>query len=189
MRLVCPVLVTALMACGPSVGPADAGPSLSPNLARNGSFEAPDSGTEFKSLNQNATVGLTAGRTGKALKLTTSSGLYGNSFGSEWKVVAPAPGTYCLVTWMTSSSTATIVRLLRFSPSTGNGENLDFTMPGPLTTWTKVPPNVKHSATLATGDELSVVISDRTATANTVIEIDDLDLWLSADGRCEDARP
>lgn len=177
------------MACGASVAPLDAGPSPQPNLARNGSFEAPDSGTEFKSLNQNARVGLTRGRTGNALKLTTASGLYGNSFGSEWKVVAPAAGTYCLITWMTSTSTATVVRLLKFSPSTGNGENLDFTMPGPLTMWTKVPPNVKHSASLATGDELSVVITDRTASASTVIEVDDIDLWLSPDGRCEDTRP
>jgi hypothetical protein len=192
MRLAWAVPVVLLSACGQMQMTVDAGcavPVLTPpNLARNGLFECGDAKAEFSSLNTSATVEVTPGRSGNGLKLTTSAGLYGNNFGSAWKVTATAPATYCLVTWLKSTSAATTVRLLKYNPSSGNGQNLDFTMPGPLTSWTKVPPNVKHFAQLTAGDELSVVISDKNAGAGTVIEVDDLDLWVSADGRCEESR-
>ena len=48
--------------------------------------------------------------------------------------------------------------------------------------------NVKLDVTVKAGDELSVGIEDKTNTPGTVIELDDVDLWVSADGRCQESR-
>lgn len=185
-------LLTA--ACGPMMTTPDAGAMCSvpvkspPNLARNGLFECGDPLVEFKALDANAKVEVTTGRSGKGLKFTTSSGIYGNRFGSEWKIVAPAAATYCLNVWIKSTSTATTVRLYGLTPNSGAATGLQFDMPGPVTTWSKVPPNVKLDVAVKAGDEVSVGVEDKTNTAGTVIEVDDFDLWVSADGRCQEAR-
>lgn len=192
----CFFVLTSLLAlaCGPQMMTPDAGATCSvptkspPNLARNGLFECGDPLLDFKALDVNAKVEVSTGRTGKALKFTTSSGVYGNRFASEWKVVAPAAATYCLNVWMKSTSTATTVRLYGITPNSGSATGLQFDMPGPVTTWSKVPPNVKLDVAAKAGDEVSVGIEDKTSTAGTVIEIDDVDLWVSGDGRCQEAR-
>lgn len=193
------VLVPCLLtlACGPQqmmmmtdsgamclVGPA----KTPPNLARNGSFECGDPLADFKALDANAKVEVSSGRSGKALKFTTSSGVFGNRFGSEWKLIAPAAATYCLNVWIMSTSTATTVRLYSITPNSGSATGLQFDMPGPVTRWAKVPPNVKLDVAAKAGDEVSVGIEDKTNTAGTVIEIDDVDLWVSGDGRCQEPR-
>jgi hypothetical protein len=38
------------------------------------------------------------------------------------------------------------------------------------------------------GDEGFLVFLDRTQTAGATIEVDDIDVWRSADGQCRDAR-
>lgn len=183
-----------LVACGPMTPSSDAGMTgacsvpakTPPNLARNGSFDCPNPTAEFRALGTGATVEVTPGRSGNGLKLTTSSMVFGNRFGSEWKVVAPAAGTYCINAWMKSTSTATTLRLFGAAP--GMAAGVQFDMPGPLTTWSKVPPNVKLDVTVKAGDEVSVSVEDKSNTAGTVIELDDVDLWVSPDGRCQEAR-
>lgn len=195
MRLFVLVVLSMLaLGCGPQMTTPDAGAACSvpektpPNLARNGLFECGDPLAEFKSLDANAKVEVSTGRSGKALKFTTSSGVYGNRFASEWKVVAPVAATYCLNVWIKSTSTATTVRLYSITPNSGSATGLQFDMPGPVTAWSKVPPNVKLDVAAKAGDEVSVGIEDKTSTAGTVIEIDDVDLWVSGDSRCQEAR-
>lgn len=165
---------------------AGSGPTLTGNVAINGSFEGPDAVRSFSTLDTVATIAVVDGRAGKALRFTTSAGVYGNRFGSTWKVVAPQAGTYCLTAWMKSTSTATVLRLYGAPPGQARGNM--FTMPGPLTVWTKVPPNVKLDVTVQARDELFVEVTDFSSTPGTVIDLDDLDLWVSADGRCSETR-
>lgn len=159
-----------------------------PNLAPNGSFECGDPTTAFKALGTGATVTKGTGRSGASLTFTTSSNIFGNRFGSEWKLVAPAAATYCINAWMKSTSSATTLRLFGTTPNSGSATGQQFDMPGPLTTWSKVPPNVKLDVTVKAGDEVSVSIEDKSNTAGTVIEVDDIDLWVSPDARCQETR-
>ncbi|MCU0700404.1 MAG: hypothetical protein MUC96_28165 [Myxococcaceae bacterium] len=187
------VLGVLVAACGPMPMTPDAGGSCAsalktpPNLAPNAEFEC--AGTPpFRALGTGSRVETVTGRSGQALRFTTASGLFNNSLTSEWKVVATGTATYCLTAWLKSTSTATVLRLTRFQPTSGQGLNQDFTSPGPLTTWTKAPPNVKLDLSVSAGDEVTVSVNDRTETAGTVIELDDVDLWQSASGRCDEAR-
>lgn len=190
------LLVTAaLVGCGPMTTTAtDAGTTCatatkSPvNVARNAEFECGDPTTEFKPLGTNSTVKSSTGRSGKGLTFTTGAGLYGNRFGSDWKVIAPAAATYCLTAWIKSTSTATTVSVFSQTPGSGAANTSQFNMPGPVTSWSKVPPNVKLDITVKAGDELTLSVDDKTNTVGTVIEVDDLDLWISADGRCNETR-
>lgn len=183
-----------LVACGPMTSTMDAGMTgacmgpakTPPNLAPNGTFDCPNPTAEFRALGTGATVEVTSGRSGNALKFTSSAMVFGNRFGSTWKIVAPSAGTYCINAWMKSTSTATTLRLFGAAPGMATG--FQFDMPGPLTTWSKVPPNVKLDVTVKAGDEVTVSVEDKTNTAGTVIELDDVDLWVSPDGRCQEAR-
>lgn len=194
MRLVCLCLVVLASACGPNSMTMDAGTTCSvptlnpPNLARNGLFECGDPTLEFKALDPNSKVEVSTGRSGKGLKFTTANGIYGNRLGSEWKVIAPAAASYCLRVWIKSTSTATTVRFYGLTPNSGVASGNQFDMPGPVTTWSQVPPNVKLDVSVKAGDELSVGIEDKTNKPGTVIEFDDVDLWVSADGRCQESR-
>jgi hypothetical protein len=171
-----------------SVAPdAGSGPMLAPNLAVSSSFDGPDALGSFTTADTVATIAVVDGRTGKALRFTTSAGVFGSRFGSTWKVTATRAGTYCLTAWMKSTSTATVLRLYGAPPGQARGNM--FTMPGPLTVWTKVPPNVKLDVAVQSGDELFVEVTDFSATPGTVIDLDDLDLWSSADGSCTEQRP
>jgi hypothetical protein len=187
------VSAVVLVGCGPMPGVPDAGASCMtaaktpPNLAPNAEFEC-SGGLSFKPLGTGSRLEPSMGRTGSGLKFTTASGLFNNSLTSDWKVVASGSATYCLTAWLKSTSPATVLRLTRYQPTSGQGLNQDFTSPGPLTAWTKAPPNVKLDIAVTAGDELTVSVNDRTETAGTVIELDDVDLWLSASGRCDEAR-
>ncbi|MDX2011507.1 MAG: hypothetical protein SFW67_15010 [Myxococcaceae bacterium] len=189
MRARAVVLGVLGAACGPMptlVPDAGSSPSFPSNVAVNGTFDGPDALASFSTLDTVATIALVDGRTGKALRFTTSAGPYGNRFGSTWKVLAPQAGTYCLTAWMKSTSTATVLRLYGAPPGQARGNM--FTMPGPLTTWTKVPPNVKLDVAVQANDELFVEVTDFSSTPGTVIDLDDLDLWRSSDGSCTDQR-
>jgi hypothetical protein len=48
---------------------------------------------------------------------------------------------------------------------------------------------VKLDVAVQSGDELFVEVTDFSATPGTVIDLDDLDLWSSADGSCTEQRP
>ncbi len=186
------VVGASLFGCGPMTVTPDAGTSCSsaaktpPNLAVNAEFECPDPTRSFGTLDPVATIAQVDGRTGKALRFTTSSGVYGNRFSSTWKAKASVAGTYCLTAWLKSTSTATIVRF--YGGPAGQARGNMFAMPGPVANWSKVPPNVKLDVTVGAGDELFVEVAERTNTAGSVIDLDDLDLWASASGRCDEAR-
>jgi hypothetical protein len=183
-----------LLGCGQQMMMMDAGMTCSvaaktpPNLAPNGSFECGDPTTAFKALGTGATVTVGTGRTGAGLTFKTSSTIFGNRFGSEWKVVADTAATYCINAWMKSTSSATTLRLFGTTPNSGTATGQQFDMPGPLTIWSKVPPNVKLDVAVRAGDEVSVSIEDKSNTAGTTIDVDDLDLWISPDGRCQETR-
>jgi hypothetical protein len=193
MRTACVVAALLVVGCGPmTMSVPDAGAvcrnaaKTPPNLAPNAEFECP--GPTFTPVGASGRVERGTGRSGAGLRLTTAAGLSNNSFASEWKLVAPANATYCLTAWLKSTSTATVLRLQRNQPPSGQGLNQDFTSPGPLAAWTKAPPNVKLDLAVTAGEEVTVSVLDRTETAGTVIDLDDLDLWVSGDGRCSEAR-
>ena len=186
-------VLLVLSGCGPQTVTPDAGPAVCqtltkspPNLARNAEFECGDPTLEFQGVGTAATVVATTGRSGKGLKLTTAPGLYNDRFSSMWKVIAPAAGKYCLKAWVKGTAPTISARL----SAAGNGfvGGNDFNLPGPVAAWTKLPPNVKLDADAKAGDEVTVVFFDKTATAGSVIEIDDLDLWVTTEGQCNDAR-
>ena len=186
--------LSLLAACGPaSPAPPDAGapacasaPKSPANLAPNAEFECEGAAGTFSTLDPSATITLGDGRSGRGLRLTTSAGAFGNRFASTWKVTAQTAGTYCLTAFIKSTSTATVLRFYGAPPGQAAGNM--FTMPGPVTGWSKVPPTIKLDVTVNAGDELFVELTDRTSTAGTVIELDDLDLWQSPGARCDEAR-
>jgi hypothetical protein len=193
-RLVASTLVVGALLCGCGTGvmtpdagaPCSSAAKTPPNLAVNAEFECPDATRSFGTLDPVATIAPVDGRTGKALRFTTSSGVYGNRFSSTWKAKAPAAGTYCLTAWLKSTSTATVVRF--YGGPAGQASGNMFAMPGPVTSWAKVPPNVKLDVSVRAGDDLFVEVAERTSTAGSVIDLDDLDLWASASGRCDEPR-
>ncbi len=185
-----------LVGCSPMMMTIDAGTTCSnptkspPNLAQNSQFECDGAQTSFSSLSAAAKVELNAsGRTGRSLKLTVGDGPNGPRFSTSWKIPVTASGTYCLTGYMKSDLAGTQLQLWAAN-KTNQYEN--FVLPGPATSWSRVPPSIVIDQAAVAGDDIFIGVDKgptvSTAAPGAVIELDDLDLWLSADGRCQEAR-
>lgn len=187
------VLVLVLMsACGPQMMTPDAGggacsvPVKSPpNLARNGLFECGDPTLEFQSDGAAGKVESTTGRTGKGLKFTVASGLFNNQFSSKWKLTVSTAATYCATAYVKSPAPVITMRL--YAANVTN-QWKEFDLPGPAADWSRIPPTIVVNQNAQPGDEVFLMFVDEGSTAGRVIEVDDLDVWVSADGRCQEAR-
>lgn len=185
-------VLVMMSACGPQMMTPDAGggacsvPVKSPpNLARNGLFECGDPTLEFQSDGAAGKVESTTGRTGKGLKFTVAAGLFNNQFSSKWKLTVSTAATYCATAYVKSPAPVITMRLYA-----ANVTNFwkEFDLPGPAADWSRIPPTIVVNQNAQPGDEVFLMFLDESSTAGRVIEVDDLDVWVSADGRCQEAR-
>lgn len=192
MRLTFALFLLLAAACGPSMMPTpDAGtpcgvPEKSPpNLARNGLFECGDPTLEFQSDGAAGKVEVTQGRTGKGLKFTVAQGLFNNQFSSKWKLTPTANSTYCATAYVKSPAPVITMRLYAANRT---NQWKEFDLPGPKPDWSRLPPTIVVNQNAVPGDDVFLMFVDESSTAGTVIEVDDLDVWVSADGLCRETR-
>lgn len=184
-------VLVLMSACGPQMMTPDAGGVCSvpvkspPNLARNGLFECGDATLEFQSDGAGGKVESTTGRTGKGLKFTVASGLFNNQFSSKWKLNVSTAATYCATAYVKSPAPVITMRL--YAANVTN-QWKEFDLPGPAADWSRIPPTIVVNQNAQPGDEVFLMFVDEGSTAGRVIEVDDLDVWVSADGRCQEAR-
>jgi hypothetical protein len=192
MRLMALAVLVMMSACGPQLMTPDAGggacsvPMKSPpNLARNGLFECGDATMEFQSDGAAGKVESTAGRTGKGLKFTVAAGLFNNQFSSKWKLAVTTAATYCATAYVKSPAPVITMRLYAANMT---NQWKEFDLPGPAADWSRIPPTIVVNQNAQPGDDVFLMFVDESSTAGRVIEVDDLDVWVSADGRCQEAR-
>lgn len=192
-------VLVLMSACGQQMMTPDAGATCSvpvkspPNLARNGLFECGDPTLEFQSDGVAGKVESTAGRTGKGLRFTvgpsvTDAGVpsfYNNQFSSKWKLAVSTAATYCATAYVKSPAPVITMRL--YAANVTN-QWKEFDLPGPAADWSRIPPTIVVNQNAQPGDEVFLMFVDEGSTAGRVIEVDDLDVWVSADGRCQEAR-
>lgn len=173
-------------------GALDAGVSCPPsrampeNVAFNGDFECAGV-VPFTSSGGGGRVDVVAGRSGRALRFTVAPGLFNNEFASTWRFRVSRAGVWCARAYVKGTATAVSMRLFLGPPGTAVGEMFD--QPGPLATWSRLPPTLAAVNVMGqVGDEGFLVFSDTTRTAGATIEVDDLDVWRSDDGQCREAR-
>lgn len=155
---------------------------LPPNQATDGELECA-AVSAFRSLGGSGRVELIPGRSGAGLRFTTASGLFNNEFTSTWTFRVTRAGRHCASAFVRGSATAITMRLYLGPTGTAAGEQFD--LPGPLTSWTRVPPTVRVvSAMGQPGDVGFLVFVDKNHLPGATIEVDDLDVWRSEDGTC-----
>jgi len=156
------------------------------NQAINGDFECAGP-LPFVSSGGGGQVESIPGRTGRAARFTVATGLLNNEFASSWRFQVNQAGTWCARAFVRGTASIISMRLYLGPPGTAAGEV--FTMPGPLNAWSRFPPGLTAvSITGQVGDEGFLVFLDRTQTPGATIEVDDVDVWRSADGQCADSR-
>jgi hypothetical protein len=156
------------------------------NHAVNGDFECEGS-LPFVSSGGGGRVELIPGRTGRAARFTVAAGLFNNEFTSTWRFQVTQAGTWCARAFVRGEAAVISMRLYLGPPGTAAGEVFD--VPGPLSAWSRLPPTLTAvNAMGQVGDEGFLVFRDRTQTPGATIEVDDVDVWRSADGQCRDAR-
>lgn len=89
---------------------------------------------------------------------------------------------YCARAWVRGSSPE--MRLeVRPTPS---GKGSAFSSPVASTDWVSVPPGDMMRVTTPRGETLSILVKMQGAAAGDTLEVDDVELWPSASGRCDD---
>jgi hypothetical protein len=156
------------------------------NQAINGDLECAGL-LPFQSSGGGGRVDAIPGRTGRAVRFTVAAGLFNNEFTSTWRFQVRQAGTWCARAFVKGTASVISMRLYLGPPGTAAGEVFD--LPGPVSAWSRLPPTLTAvNATGQVGDEGFVVFLDRTHTAGATIEVDDVDVWRSADGQCRDSR-
>jgi hypothetical protein len=185
-------VLVLMSACGPQVMTPDSGAATCtvamkspPNLARNGSFDCGDGTMEFQSDGAGGKVESTAGRTGKGLKFTVGTGLFNNQFSSKWKLPVSTAATYCATAYVKSPAPTITMRLYA-----ANVSNIwqEFDLPGPAADWSRLPPTIVVNRTARPGDDVFLMFVDEGSTPGRVIEVDDIDVWVSSNERCQEVR-
>jgi hypothetical protein len=161
---------------------ADGSNASFPNLAPNPAFEcgAPPEGWNAPLL---GTLEVSAGRSGNAAKVTAKTTTQGVVSLTSTAPVATTPlnGTWCVSAWMKGTAENAVIILRR---DQGGGRLLDESFFQPLTgNWTKI----SNSARLdGTDVNLYVAAGMRAPQKDQVVEVDDVQVWKSPSGRCDE---
>lgn len=156
------------------------------NHALNGDFECAGA-LPFRSSGGGGRVDGVPGRTGRAARFTVAAGLFNNEFTSTWRFQVTQAGTWCARAFVRGTASVISMRLYLAPPGSAAGEVFD--VPGPVPAWSPLPPTLRAvNAMGQVGDEGFLVFLDRTHTPGATIEVDDVDVWRSADGQCRDSR-
>jgi len=187
LRILLP-LAALLAACpGPEAGVdgsacADATNASFPNVAPNPGFECgtPPNGWNAPLL---GTLEVSAGRSGNAAKVAAKATTQGvvSLVSKDPVATAPLNGKWCVSAWLKGTGENAVIILRR---DQGGGRLLDESFFQPLTgTWTKI----SNSAQLdGTDVNLYVAAGFRAPQKDQVVEVDDVEVWKSSSGRCDE---
>jgi hypothetical protein len=183
------LILLALSGCGPTSLTTDAGSEVScretgktpENLLMNPGFECGATPTEWAASYGTASFPA-EGRSGRAAKVVADAA--GGRLGYVLDVVtASRPATYCARAWV--KGTAPYMRLSLVAPSPTETSNDQLT-----SSWKQVP---YARAKLQSGEKLQLLLEVQTARGDglnakpdDVLYVDDVDVWESASGRCNE---
>lgn len=207
MRMVLAAMVVAVVlmaACGGGGGSSGGGSGSSgggggasctpaktpPNLMANAGFECgADGGTDRPdgwAARDGTMAWVGEGRSGKALQLTVPASGQGTLLYRYDVASGLGTRTYCATLW--AKGTAPDVKLIMRRVNQG-GSVTDFTFSdtvGPA--FARVPPNLVREVPGENADRLLMLVQTITAKAGDTVAIDDVDVWVSDDGLCKEAR-
>lgn len=188
------VLALALVSCGPperngvpDSGVCDGPARQPPNLVVNPGFECGgDSPAEWSPFFGELAFVAEAHSGARAARVTAASNGAGQF--SYTPVVATATGaakTYCAAAWM--KGTTPNARLSLLVDVGGGGTEYTFTSPI-SGTWIRLPPTTNLQVPAPRDAKVYLRFQMKDAVAGNELLVDDLDVWESADGRCQETR-
>ena len=93
-----------------------------------------------------------------------------------------APRTVCATAWL--SGTAPTAQLVLRTPTT----EFNFSTPVATTGWLKIPPSTALKAQLGAGEKLTFLVQTKGASPGHTLRLDDVDVWHSLSGLCDEIR-
>jgi len=194
-------LCALLLACGGGgtngTDGGDTGNCLEPgkspaNIVQNYGFECGDGTGEWVPVYGDLTFPTGDAHTGnRSARLTaTSSG--GVRFAYKPDLVTNGgAATYCATVW--AKGTVPYMRMVVLQDG-GDMQRIEFNSPV-TASWTRVPPSIALKAPNGNAQHLILTFEMQTnrgdgmnAKAGDTLDIDDVDVWQSADGRCQETR-
>ena len=191
------VACLVLVACGSPTSPGtDAGVDAGgcdgpvkspPNLVKNPGFECGgDAPAEWSPFFGDLTFVADAHSGTRAAHVTAISN--GSAQFSYAPIVVTASGaarTYCATAWMKGTSPNAKLSLL---VDVGGG-GTEYTFTSPVNgTWIRLPPSTSLKVPAPVNGKVYLRFQMKDGVAGNVLLVDDLDVWESADGRCQEPR-
>jgi hypothetical protein len=162
-----------------------------PNLVANSSFEcgSPEPDAWFARDGALALVSSGAKEGQRAVQLTVPAS------GATDVTLAYSPdvatglgqSTYCATAWMKGTVPDARLILRRVKGSAID----DFTFSAPIATepgWVRLPPSLRLEAPGNGADRLLLLAQSRNGQAGQTLLVDDVDVWISTSGRCDETR-
>lgn len=191
-------LLTALLvlvvapACGSAPSTPDAGDSCAsptrspPTLVANSGFECGgEKPAEWSAIYGTLSMA-TEGHSGARAGQVTADGLGGRfSYTGPVATNSGAQRTWCGAAWM--KGTTPNAKLTLMADSSGGGTAYSFTSPinG---TWIRLPLSTNLQAPVPSGSRLLLLFEMKDQKAGDTLLVDDVDVWESPDGKCQEVR-
>jgi hypothetical protein len=184
-----------LTACGSTSG-GDAGcvdtSKSPPDLISNYSFECGGSApTEWTAVY--GTLSFPAGHTGRAAQLTVDSA-GGRLAYNPTLAAGGGSNTFCVTAWVSGTAPYMKLRVLKQS-GPGNFTEYDFNAPSGGSIWSRIPPTTALAIPFDNAQGLQLLFEAQQGRADGMnakvgdtLLIDDVDLWQSTSGKCDEAR-
>jgi hypothetical protein len=180
-----------LAACGPTNGSLDGGGGGSacaplkspPNLLVNPGFDCAGKETEWGAVYGDYAL-VSGGRSGNAGQVTVTNAI-GGRFGPVNPVATASKATtYCATAWM--KGTAPFANLKLFRETDTNPPQFSSPIDA---AWIRLPPSLVLSETAPAGEKVYVLFAtDNRAHLGDTLIVDDVDVWESASGKCDESR-
>jgi hypothetical protein len=194
VRALVPAVACILVACGPpqtvvpDAGDDCNGPTKTPpNLVKNPGFECGgDAPAEWSPFFGDLAFVADAHSGSRAAKVTATANGSGQ-FSYAPVVVTAADGakTYCAAAWMKGSTPNARLSLL---VDVGGG-GTEYTFTSPISgAWIRLPPTTNLQVPAPRDGKVYLRFQMKDATAGDTLLVDDLDVWESGDGRCQETR-
>ncbi len=193
------LLCASLLACSGAPGGADSGtppdgggsdagcrPSKTPaELVENPSFECGSAteATHWFAKFGTAEVVSDAHTGSRAVKLTVPDGVEASLVYELDVAKNLGTGTYCSTVWVKGTTKAMELVLRKVNP------NEDTSFAGvPSDKWERVPPNIINSTEGKDAQRMLLLINTRYGKPGETLLIDDVDVWVSPSGKCDEPR-
>lgn len=159
------------------------------NLLANGSFECGATSPDgfFAKDGELALAAGDAHQGSRSVKLTVpATGVTDVTLAANGNVATNlGNATYCGTAWV--KGTVSDARLVLRRSISGAVE--DFTFAGPVTgSWARLPPSIVVKAPGANASSLLLLVQSRNGKPGDTLFVDDVDVWVSASGACDEVR-